>query len=81
MVCYQMVTPNDVDQEHDINVLKQERGATVDVQDSSGNTALHLTCSGKTGFFAIFYVLSNDKDLIQPINHCQEDTVLLPACF
>ena len=57
MVCYQMVTPNDVDQEHDINVLKQERGATVDVQDSSGNTALHLTCSGKTGFFAIFYVL------------------------
>ena len=59
MVCYQMVTPNDVDQEHDINVLKQERGATVDVQDSSGNTALHLTCSGKTGCFAIFYVLSS----------------------
>ena len=57
MVCYQMVTPNDVDQEHDINVLKQERGATVDVQDSSGNTALHLTCSGKTGLFAIFYFL------------------------
>ena len=27
--------------------LKQEQGAIVDVQDSKGNTALHLTCAGE----------------------------------
>ena len=28
-------------------MLHQEQGAIVDVQDSKGNTALHLTCAGE----------------------------------
>ena len=34
-------------------MLQQDQGAIVDVQDSKGNTALHLTCAGEQ---KIFYV-------------------------
>ena len=31
---------------------EQEQGAIVDVQDSKGSTALHLTCAGEQQIFA-----------------------------
>ena len=33
-------------------MIQQEQGAIVDVQDSKGNTALHLTCAGEQQQFA-----------------------------
>ena len=45
--------------------FKQEKGAIVDVQDSKGNTALHLTCAGEL-------LLETNSEMWNSVRLCQK---------